>query len=242
MQLDLSNLTRAQKIEAIKLLEEQARRKSRRRFMDLFPDDGPLRRELYPKHVEFFAAGPNHSERAFIAGNRIGKTTGAAYELTAHLTGRYPNWWPGRKFNAPITAWATGETGTLVRDTIQKILLGPSSERGTGLIPGDDIVKTTPRSGIPEAIDTVTVAHSSGRNSSLVFKSYDQRREAFQGAAVDVVWFDEEPPLDVYMEGLTRIMSTVPGRPNGSCICTFTPLKGLSGVVLLYLPGGRPKV
>ena len=45
---------------------------------------------------------------------------------------------------------------------------------------------------------------------------------------------DEEPDLNIYTECLTRTMTT-----NGMVICTFTPLLGLSDVVLLFLPGGK---
>jgi len=51
---------------------------------------------------------------------------------------------------------------------------------------------------------------------------------------------DEEPPIGIYSEFLTRTMATVPGEKNGLLMNTFTPLKGLSGVVLLFLPGGKP--
>ena len=44
------------------------------RFKSLFPDSGPLRRELYTKHMEFFRAGAKYRERCFMAGNRVGKT------------------------------------------------------------------------------------------------------------------------------------------------------------------------
>jgi len=67
----------------------------------MFPSTGPLRRELYPKHLEFFRAGAAHKERAFIAGNRCGKTVAGGYETTLHLTGLYPDWWEGRRFACP---------------------------------------------------------------------------------------------------------------------------------------------
>ena len=38
------------------------------------------------------------------------------------------------------------------------------------------------------------VKHSSGGNSTLGFKSYDQGRTKWQGETLDFVWFDEEPP------------------------------------------------
>jgi len=44
------------------------------RMAKLFPLTGPLRRDLYPKHIEFFQAGAQYKERLFMAANRIGKT------------------------------------------------------------------------------------------------------------------------------------------------------------------------
>ena len=70
---------------------ELERRTSENRIDGYYPDEGPLRRELYPKHLEFFRAGIEHRERCFLAANRVGKTEGVGgYELTCHLTGEYP--------------------------------------------------------------------------------------------------------------------------------------------------------
>jgi phage terminase large subunit-like protein len=205
----------------------------------LFPETGPLSRHKYPKHLEFFAAGAKHQERAFIAANRVGKTVAACYEDTCHMTGWYPPWWEGRRFYEGGTSWASGEDSKAVRESLQQTFLGRPGESGTGLIPADKIISMTPRSGVPDAIDTVSVKHTSGRTWRLIFKSYDQGRESFQASKVDVMIFDEEPPQNIYTEGLTRTMSTVPGQPSGLVICTFTPLKGLSGVVLSYMPNGQ---
>jgi phage terminase large subunit len=60
-------------------------------------------------------------------------------------------------------------------------------------------------------------------NTHIYFKSYDQGREKFQGAEVDIVWHDEEPPRDIYQECLMRLLDR-----NGRYILTMTPLKGLS--------------
>src|ERR1035441_9711521 len=85
--------------ELASLMQEQARRTARRKLLTDFPDTGPLRRELYQKHLEFFAAGPGYRERLMLAANRVGKTEGVGgYELTLHLTGQYPDWWVGRRF------------------------------------------------------------------------------------------------------------------------------------------------
>jgi hypothetical protein len=85
---------------------ELVRRASENRIDSYYPDDGPLRRELYPKHLEFFRAGIEHRERCFLAANRVGKTEGVGgYEMVCHLTGEYPEWWDGRTFDHPIEAW-----------------------------------------------------------------------------------------------------------------------------------------
>ena len=200
-----------------------------------------MRRGLYPRHLEFFAAGQFFRVRTMMAGNRTGKTEGAGgYETALHLTGRYPDWWPGRRFAKPISAWACGDTGTTVRETVQFKLLGKLSDVGTGLIPGEDIVQFSRKSGLREAVDTVHVRHQSGGVSVLTFKSYDQRRESFQGTEKDLIWLDEEPPLDVYVECLLRTMGTE-WFGGGLMMQTFTPLQGLSETVLHIIPGGEDR-
>ena len=51
-------------------LEEKARRVATRKLFTYFPDTGPLRRELYKKHMLFFKLGADKSIRGFMAGNR----------------------------------------------------------------------------------------------------------------------------------------------------------------------------
>ena len=227
------------------LLEERERRKKRRKLFDLYPDEGPLRRELYAKHMQFFAGGVEHMERCMMAANRVGKTWGVGgYETALHLTGLYPDWWPGRRFDSPIAAWVAGDTRTTTRDIIQTSLLGDvaAGDIGTGLIPGDTIAgKPTPMQGVPGGVDTVGVKHKSGGVSTLGFKSYDQGRRTFQGTQKQLVWLDEEPPMDVYEEAMLRLTATVPGEDNGLMLCTFTPLLGLSKVALKFLPELAPQ-
>lgn len=195
-------------------------------FYYMFPDAGEYSRPGYGKHCEFFNLGLTNRVRLFRAANRVGKTNAGGYEVVAHLTGLYPTWWTGKRFDRPVNALVAGETGTLVRDTVQRKLMGAPHEVGTGLIPSDMIAEFRPRSGIPDAYDTVAVKHISGGYSSLQFQSYDQGREKFQGTERDVVWLDEEPPMAVYTEALTRTMTT-----GGIVMVTFTPLKGMSETV-----------
>lgn len=192
-----------------------------------FPQTGPLRRELYIKHMDFIRLGAVYKERCMLAANRIGKTELGAYEVACHLTGIYPDWWEGKRFIKEVNVLASGETGKLVRDSIQMKLVGPINDIGTGMIPKDMIEDKRKKSGIPDALDTVYVKHISGNISVLQFQSYDQGREAFQSTERHVVWFDEEPPLPIYSEGLIRTMTT-----GGIVMSTFTPLKGVSETVL----------
>lgn len=230
-------MNRADKLELLALIEEKERRQKTRKILSYYPGTGPLRRELYPKHLEFFKAGASFRERLAMAANRVGKTEGmGGYELTLHLTGDYPEWWQGRRFTRPIKAWAAGDTSKTVREIIQDKLLGPINEFGTGLLPKDKIIRVTAKQGVSDAVDTIQVKHKSGGTSVVVLKSYDQRREAFQGTEQDVIWLDEEPPLEIYTECLLRTMTN-----NGLIMLTFTPLSGMSETVLQFLPNGEIK-
>lgn len=219
------------KKELLKLLEEKERRKRNRKLFNYYPDTGPLRRELYVKHLEFFRAGAIHQERGAIAGNRCGKTVLSCYETSLHLTGLYPTWWEGGRFAHAVDWWAASDTSETTRDILQLEFLGKLSEIGTGMIPKDHIFgEPTKRRGIADAVDTVQIRHISGELSTLSFKSYDQGREKFQGTAKHGISLDEEPSEAIYFECLTRLMTT-----NGLMICTFTPLSGMSEIVMRYL-------
>lgn len=224
------------KQELLPLLEEKEKRKRQRIFYSYFPDEGPYRRELYRPHLEFFKAGRDHRERGFMAGNRTGKTSTVLFELTTHATGEYPHWWEGARYDRPISAWCSGDTSQTVRDTLQAKLVGQPGDHGTGMIPGEFIEELKPKAGgIPDALEHVYVKHKpTGKLSYVGFKSYDQKRKAFQGVEKDIIILDEEPPLDIYLECLVRTMTI-----NGMILLSFTPLSGISEVVLSYLPEGR---
>lgn len=221
------------------LLQEKERRKSSRKLFDYYPDAGPLRRDLYPRHLEFFEAGANYRERCFMAANRIGKTEGAGgYETTLHLTGLYPSWWKGRRFSRPVKWWAAGKSNETTRDIVQAKLFGGiafdgqrKSVNGTGLVPAACVGSIAWKQGVNDLIDTIRVKHVSGGWSTLGLKSYHQGRGAFEGTEQDGIWLDEEPPADIYGECLIRTATT-----NGIVMITFTPLEGMSQTVMSFLP------
>jgi phage terminase large subunit-like protein len=86
-----------------------------------------------------------------------------------------------------------------------------------------------------DAVDSIVVRWGGGGTvkqgeSVLAFKSYEKGREKWQGETLDGVWFDEEPPLDIYSEGRTRCVAKC-----GIVLVTFTPLLGMTEVVKLFL-------
>jgi phage terminase large subunit-like protein len=188
----------------------------------------------YEKQRLFHTLGADLSvrERLLIAGNQLGKTIAGSFECAMHLTGEYPDWWEGAVFNDPVTGWAASETGQGTRDTVQRLLLGEVGSWGTGAIPAHLILDIKRASGgTPDLVETIIVRHvPTGGKSRVTLKTYDQGRKRWQGETLDFVWFDEEPPEDIYMEGLTRTNAT-----QGIVWVTFTPLQGMSDVVKRFL-------
>jgi len=183
----------------------------------------------YKKQIEF-----HHTiarERLFEAGNQLGKTYAGGMEMAYHLTGKYPDWWEGKRFpaNKPIKAWVAGESGESTRDNPQRLLVGNIGDWGAGTIPKHLLGKKSMARGVADLIDNFAVKHVCGKWSQVFFKSYGKGREKWQGETVDVIWYDEEPPIDVYSEGVTRTNKVL--GPN---IVTFTPLKGMSEVVYRF--------
>jgi phage terminase large subunit-like protein len=222
--LNLSSLTHEEKVQVYELLRLRDIRAKRNRLAAYKP---------YVKQVEFHAAGSSFRERLFMAGNQLGKTWAGAFETAMHLTGRYPSWWTGTRFPYAIRAMVGSESAELTRKGVQRLLLGPPEMRdewGTGSIPYECIRDTSMKQGVPDAVSSVVVRHECGEDSVIQFNSYDQGRTKWQADTVNWVWFDEEPPLGVYSEGLTRTQAV-----GGQVCVTFTPLLGMSEVVKRFL-------
>ena len=165
-----------------------------------------------------------------LAANRIGKTVSTCSETAIHLTGQYPAWWTGKRFNKPITAMVAGEGWTQVALVLQKELLGTNdikitNDVGTGAIPRDAIVFDTMRNDGANCMG-LEVRHVSGANSYLLFANYTQEVRQMQGFKLNLAVFDEQPPDDFFSEIVTRTATT-----QGQVLCSFTPLKGLNGLV-----------
>ena len=181
----------------------------------------------------------------YIAGGLVNHNTeSAAAEIAMHATGRYPEWYKGKRFHKPNLIWAAGKTNEDCRDIIQDKLLGGFDEkkklRGTGFIPKTAIGEhKTRQAGIGDVIDYVMIRwhDKEGRPTDhwvkVQFKSYEQGWKKFQGRGVDVVWLDEEPDdQKIFTECIARTTNT-----DGLVLVTFTPLSGRTDMVEYFLGG-----
>jgi phage terminase large subunit-like protein len=209
--------------ELLALYEEEAEYVKFNRIEDYSP---------YPFQAEFH--NDSAKFRSLNCGNRPGKTYCGAAEITYHLTGKYPDWWEGRKFDHPILALASGKNNEKTRDLVQKELFGdPADEKawGTGWIPKDDIGETVRKPGVPDAKYHVYVKHYTNGvydgNSKLTLLAYDMGKESWMGFACDFVWLDEEPPEDIMGQATRSIVDR-----GGSIAQTFTPENGRTQVLI----------
>ena len=191
----------------------------------------------YHWQAAFHEAGREHPERMLMAANRVGKTLSAAAEVAFHLTGDYPSWWRGKRFEAPILAWTGSPTSETSKDIVQKQLLGGLDDKlGTGLIPKSRIAEKpgTRRAVVGGVADTIKVHHASGGLSVCSFKTYEQGWIKWTGTDPEVVWLDEEPDdYMIYSESQTRILTS-----GGVALVTFTPLRGETELVRHFTGGG----
>lgn len=241
--------------QALERLHAQINQRTAYTYENYFPDTGPLRRELYPRSLLFWMAGRFHRERLFLAANRTSKTVSAAYEVTAHATGLYQPWWPGRRFEGPTNWWVAGDTHETTRDIPQLELFGPRegirAKRTAGMVPAHLVEDRTLKTGVADCIDTIWVRHREKQHgarctSQIQFKAYNQGRLSFQGTSINGgIWLDEETPDaadtpsgggtpsgngDIYTECLLRTATT-----NGLILATMTPLRGLTPFLDHYL-------
>ena len=192
----------------------------------------------YPYQKNFHDTGGSANQRLLMAANRIGKSYCGSAEMAFHLTGLYPNWWKGRKYRQPITAWCGGVSNETTRDIVQHELLGSPDDPdafGSGTIPKNYIIKTERKPGVPNAKSMALIRHVSGGNSSLFFKAYEMGQEKWQGRSVDCIWLDEEPPRDIYSQAVTRTLDR-----QGMVYMTFTPENGMTETVASFLNNLKP--
>ena len=199
----------------------------------------------YPKAKLFHDLGAKFDVRCLSGGNRTGKTL-AFYsgELGFHMTGEYPDWWKGRRWKRPVTAWVGSTDWSTNVEGCQLRLVGDVSRGTLGQatiddetgewipcgIPADRIHSVKKHGQVAGALTEVMVKHVSGGLSRCRFIAYSKGRENLQAGKVDIVGMDEEPPLSIATELMARTIDS-----RGISVLTFTPLKGVSQVVQRFI-------
>lgn len=178
------------------------------------------------KQLEYFATGLVARERALIAANRFGKTLSVSMEVCAHLTGNYPDWWNGYRYDRPLNVWVAGVSNKETNQNLKTYYVGDVNK--LGWIHPDLILDYKPLENL------YLIQHSSGGISKLRFKSFEQGREAWQAEKVDIVHPDEEMPYLIYSEALTRTATTAQGD-HGMIMPSLTPLKGMTLFLLHFM-------
>ncbi|EAQ9051860.1 hypothetical protein D8V62_23780 [Salmonella enterica] len=226
----LANLSDEQRKELIERLERHNKHYFYNR-LELF--------NPYDYQREFMAAGANKLIRYLRAGNRTGKTYGAATEFAYHITGRYPFWWEGARIeNGNHTFWAVGITLESAANVIQKELFGTADYRteefGSGTIPKDCIEKT---GFVPDGpkIKACMIRHKSGQLNTLRFFG-SENVSVMMGAKVALCWIDEEAlnGMEIYTQCATRVINALGPGKNGLLMITATPERGYTPLNKLF--------
>jgi len=164
---------------------------------------------------ESLLSGPNQAG---------GKTTALCVVLAAHMTGRYPEWWTGVRFDRAVNCAIGGQKGATTRDLLTNDLLGPKGDRGCGIIPAECSTEediTYLAGGVANQIDFFRVQHVTGGWSTCYVFSYASGWKKLQGYTLDVVGIDEEPDYPVYSELSARLNFT-----RGYIYLAMTPNMG----------------
>lgn len=197
-------------VERIVGIEEELKRRS-------VEDELALYNSGEKKHLKQLAFHQCLKRNRWVfGGNRSGKTECGAVECVYMARGIHPY----RQNRANVSGWVVSLSSQVQRDVAQKKILRYLRRDWI-----EEIVMLSGRKDSPESgvIDFIRVKNVFGGVSVIGFKSCDQGREKFQGASLDFVWFDEEPPKDIYTECRMRVMDK-----QGDIFGTMTPLKGLT--------------
>lgn len=180
----------------------------------------------YDYQLKFMNKSMHYNQRLMRSANRIGKSYGGAIEFAMHITGKYQDWYKGRRIEGSGKIyWCIGIDLDSTANVLQKELLGTNDIRsedlvGTGTIPRDCInLEGSIKDG--NKVKSIRIKHIDGGYNTLQFFASAQGQEKLMGSAVDFIWIDEEPPhnsLEIYAQCVTRTATT-----DGMVMVTFTP-------------------
>ncbi len=171
--------------------------------------------KIHRKQLEFHRCQKRN--RWVFGGNRTGKTECGAAETVWLARGNHPY-----RENKPTVGWVVSLSRKVQRDVAQKKILAYLDPDWIADIVMESGKAQNPSGGV---IDYIAVKNVFGSLSIIGFKTCESGRDKFAGASLDYVWFDEEPPEDVYDECAMRVVDR-----KGLIYGTMTPLLGLTFV------------
>ncbi|EDI8735813.1 hypothetical protein GEM21_05475 [Salmonella enterica] len=190
--------------------------------------------EPYQYQKDFINHSKEFDYKFLRAGNRVGKTVCGSLELTYHITGRYPEWYTGKRIEGSGRVyWCIGVNLQMVRDIQQKHLLGTNNatveqEIGTGTIPREciELKKGFERDGAQ--VLKCRIKHTDGGLNELAFFSSTDEGAGLMGREVAYIWCDEESPysLSIYSQCLARTTNALGVGEHGMITITATPEEG----------------
>lgn len=207
----MTNLSQKQRHELIKSINSSAK------AVELVRSNPLKFAKEHPKQK--LATAAMEAVRALFWGNRVGKTEWGAQETARYALNNHPY----REIGEPVEIWCVCPSFDSQEETTQKKLLTYLSEQdiaSTDYIRGRIIKKMVLKNG-----------------TIITFKSYEQGREKFQGSGKRFIWFDEEPPKDIWEECFVRQEA----GQQLDIILTMTAIKGMTWVYdEIYLATDNP--
>ena len=132
-------------------------------------------------------------------GNRSGKTECGAVEAVWLARGIHPY----LKNKDDVCGWVVSLSAQVQRDVAQQKILKYLDKSWI-----KEVVMSSGRRSDAEygVIDYIVVKNVFGGLSRIGFRNCEAGRDKFQGTSLDFVWFDEEPPYEIYRECRMRVM------------------------------------
>lgn len=169
---------------------------------------------IHKKQIEFHKSTKRN--RWVFGGNRTGKTECGAVETIWLSLGIHPY----KQNKKQTESWVVSLSNRVQKEVAQTKILKYLPKNYIVDIIMSDGKKSNPETG---TIECIVVKNIFGNLSKIWFKSCESGREKFQGSSLDFVWFDEEPPEEIYNECKMRVFDK-----SGELFGTMTPLKGFT--------------
>ncbi|MCD6459743.1 terminase family protein [bacterium] len=165
--------------------------------------------------------------KAFVGGNRSGKTTAGTIDVILECIGKHPLQLNGSRKKPPLF-WRVVCVDFI--NGIEKIILPKFKE----WLPAKYLIDGKWEKSWREKSRTLTLSN----DSQIEFMSALQDREKFQGTSRDGLWIDEEIDKPIFQECQMRLLDR-----GGRTILTLTPINGMTWVYDdIYLKKNDPHI